>query len=429
MARKVQFVVILMILTLCFSSRTLADTAKSASEVDKGEVARKGTEARRSGGGGTGTRNRSSASSRTEQRKSTTSETAGRRGGGGGGGAATEARGAIAADEPNLIEPWRESSQMQQIDSPNSLRIAILDSEDGNRPIAEVLSDLVEENNPFRARELILTILLRKQEALPVLGEALQSGSPATKWTVLSLLCKNLGWREMSDQVLNILTDPNTPDKVLIRAVAAAAVLDIKGGAQTIRAVFAESKNDNVREVAIRALGELKHSDAKNDLRNALKDPTTRIALAAAESLGKMDDPNGYSIAAKHLSHSNWFIRKLAAQALGQIGTDAALNTLELHLASEKSPTAKAETEISINRISMKRKSKAERLANLSQLLDSKNRFVSRWAHEHILKESPQASIPIFSQRTITAQGKLRKAAQIYLLLAEERTQERGVRQ
>lgn len=342
--------------------------------------------------------------------------------GGGGGGAASEATGSMAADEPSLFRPSGESLQIvEQVDSPNSLRIAILDLEDGNRPIAEVLSDLVEENNPFRARELILAILLRKQEALPVLSEALQSGSHATKWTVLSLLCKNLGWREMSDQVLNVVRDPNTPDRVLTRAIAAAAVLDMKEGADVIRRVFAESKNDNVREVAIRALGELKHSDARNDLKNALTDPSIRIVLAAADSLGKMGDPNGYSIAAKNLDHSDWFVRKLAAAALGHIGTDEALNRLSDHLINETSPMARAEAEIAISQMSMDRMARSERLLRMQQLLDSKNLFVSRWAHKEMLKRFPEECISIFRERSLKSSGKSKETAEIYLLLGEER--------
>jgi hypothetical protein len=345
--------------------------------------------------------------------------------GGGGGSYAdsllTEAS-LTAVDEPNLTRPLREGLQTIQLGPSQSLRGIILSSEDSNRPASEMLSELVQENNPFRARELILTILLRKEEALPALEEALQSGSDAAKWTVLSLICKNLRWPEMSDQVLQILKDPNTPDKVLARAVAAAAALSIKAGAETIRMLLAESKNDDVREVTIRALGELRHADVKSDLKNALMDPSPRIAIAAAESLAKMGDPNGYSVAAKYLDHADWFIRTLAVRAMGHIGTDEALDRLTLHLAIERSPTAKAEIEIALNRISLAPMTRAQRVARLQQLLDSENRFVSRWAHKQVLKEFPDECIPIFQERSTKASGRLRRAAEIYLLLAEELT-------
>jgi len=300
------------------------------------------------------------------------------------------------------------------------LRERILEGTYGKKPIVEVLPDLVEENNPSQAREQILAILLRKQEALPVLKEALLTGSDATKWTILSLLQKNLQWQEMSDEVLASINDPSLPDKVLARAISASVALDITGAGETIQAIFLENKNDDVREVAIRAIGELNQGDAKDDLRNALAEPSTRIALAAAEALGKMGDSSGYSIAAKHIDHSDWFIRKLAAQALGHIGTDAALNALEIHLASDESPMAKAEIEISINRIAMKRESRGERLSHLSQLLDSESRFVLRWAHKQILKEFPDECIPIFRERSRTAPEKLKRVSEMHLLLAEE---------
>lgn len=309
------------------------------------------------------------------------------------------------ADDPNVVARLRES---------------ILAGPYGKKPVIEVLQDLVEENSPFQSREQILAIVLRKQEALPVLKEALLTGSDATKWTVLSLLQKNLQWQEMSDEVLASLNDSSLPDKVLARAIAASVALDIIAAGETIQAILAENENDDVREVAIRAIGELNHGDAKNDLTNALTEPSTRIALAAAESLGKMGDPSGFSIVAKHMDHSDWFMRKLAAQALGHIGTDAALNALEIHLGSEESPMAKAEIEISINRISMKRESRAEQLSHLSELLDSENRFVLRWAHEHILKEFPNECIPIFRERSQTAPEKLKRVSEMYLLLAEE---------
>ncbi len=68
----------------------------------------------------------------------------------------------------------------------------------------------------------------------------------------------------------------------------------------------------------------------------------------------------------------------------------------------------------------MNRESRAERLSHLIQLLDSENRVVSRWAHEHTLKEFPNECISIFRERSRTAPEKLKRVSEMYLLLAEE---------
>ena len=220
--------------------------------------------------------------------------------------------------------------------------------------------------------------------------------------------------------LLSIINDPQVPDKILGRAIAAAAILGLQESAETIWVRVSDRESPDVREVGIRALGELKFKNALNDLKLSLKDPSIRISLAAADSLGKMDDSAGYDIAAKYMDYSDWFIRKLAAEALGSIGTDEALNRLNVHLVTETSPMATSETEIAINRISMKRMTKPERFACMQQLLDSENRFVSRWAHKQMLKEFPDECIPIFRERSLKAPGRLKEAAEIYLLLGEE---------
>ena len=410
-------------LWLLLLSSSLLYAAEPASKVDEEKVDQKKSESASSGG--IGNKRRTGTSSRTKERKDTASETAGPRGGGGGAGAAVEAAVPIAANEPNILGSSVEDLQTAQVDSLDNLRASVLDSEDGNRPIVKLLSDLVEENNPFRARKLILTILLRKGEALPVLKEALQTGSDATKWTVLSMLQKDLLWEETSTEIVAIIGDPNTSDKVLCRAIAAATAMNIEPAA-TIISPLINRENEDVRQVAILALGELKYVGAKNDLLNVLNYPSTRIAIAAAESLGKMDDPNGYSVASKYLDSSDWFVRKLAAEALGHIGTDEALSRLKLHLVSETSPMARTEIEIAMNRISMKRMTKPERIAHLRQLLDSEHRFVSRWAYKHMLEKFPDECVSIFGQRVQTTRGQRQRTAEIYLLLAEERTKGGG---
>ncbi len=343
---------------------------------------------------------------------------------GGGGAAATKvapgSTNLIVVGEHNQVKPSPEHLQKGQIDPSDNLRTAILASEDGKRPIREVVLDLVEENNPLRARELILTILLRKKEALPVLKEILRTGPDVEKYTVLSLLQKNLQWQQTSEEILGIINNPNTSDRILRRAMAAASALQIQQAGKKIWAIFSESDSNDVREVAILALGILQYTNSKKGLESALQDPSERIALAAAESLGRMDNPSGYFVAVRHLDHSNWFIRKLAVKALGHIATDEALDALELRFDNESSSGTKAEMEIAINLIAMKRMARTDHLTHLQQLLDSKDRFVSRWAHKRILKEFPDESVLIFKERSKDKKGEEKNIAEIYLMKAEE---------
>ena len=255
---------------------------------------------------------------------------------------------------------------------------------------------------------------------MPVLKDTLRTGSDVEKWTILSMIQKNLRWQETSEEVLEIIDDPNVPDKVLGRAIAVAAVLDVQEAGESIRAKILGSKNPDIREVAIRALGRLRYKDSLNDLKDALRDPSIRVSLAAADSLGKMGDPYGYNIAEKYLDHSDWFIRKLAVQALGNIGTDTAVNRLNLHLDSESSPMAKAETKISINKITMKEMVKDKAFDHLKKLLDSEDRFVSRWAYKHIFENYPEKRTGLFQKRLQSNSKKVREEAIIHLLMSEE---------
>jgi HEAT repeat protein len=206
--------------------------------------------------------------------------------------------------------------------------------------------------------------------------------------------------------------------------MAAASALDIREAGVHINSIFLETENSDVREVAILAMGVLKFTEAKKDLENTLDDPSERVALSAAESLGRMGNASGYPVAIYHLNHSKWFIRRLAARAIGYIETEGVIEELEAHLNRERSPGVRSEVEISMNRISIRRMEKSKRLNHLQRLLDSKNRFISRWAHYKILNEFPDESISIFRKRAQDKERGFKKAAVIYQLRAEERAKE-----
>ena len=95
---------------------------------------------------------------------------------------------------------------------------------------------------------------------------------------------------------------------------------DIKGLIKALR----YRKDEGVRQVAARALGEIKDPRAVEPLSAALKDAEWRVRLAAAEALGEIKDPRAVEPLSAALKDAEWVVCIAAAQALDHLGWEPA---------------------------------------------------------------------------------------------------------
>jgi len=289
----------------------------------------------------------------------------------------------------------------KQLSRDEDLRISILESELGREPVNALLDSLVTSATP--QPDVLLALLVRKDETLPHLLQLLQTGSPEEQVTVLLLLQKTLRWPQAGRHVLTLLTDPDTSQDVRLRAAATAATLGIVEAGPVLLRMLQLADDADERELIAKAVGILRYEPAISILKNTLADSSQRVRLAAASALGRLHDASGLAEATDSIHDEHWFIRKLAVEALGSIANEESQSVLNRLQNTETSPFVQAEIRIALSRIALTRLAKDEQAAFLISLLDDDYIHVRRWARKHLCEHFPQEAVPAFSQRSASA--------------------------
>jgi HEAT repeat protein len=143
-------------------------------------------------------------------------------------------------------------------------------------------------------------------------------------------------------EVENILRERLATDKELdVQAAAADGI-----GALKLTTAYPDLEeryqtNDWVLRLSIVAtLGELGNHQALNLLKDALKSSESLIQAAAISALGELKHPEAISLIQPFMNDADWQTRYRVAQALTNVGGDAAQPLLELLSQDEITPVA-----------------------------------------------------------------------------------------
>jgi len=105
-----------------------------------------------------------------------------------------------------------------------------------------------------------------------------------------------------------------------------------------------QTDTPKVRAAAAAALGNV--TDAENDLIEALKDEDTWVRYFAAKSLGRLRSSLSVPKLIELANHDSFtHVRIAALEALGQIGSPNAINTIQAHLTSDDRDVARVARE------------------------------------------------------------------------------------
>ncbi len=176
---------------------------------------------------------------------------------------------------------------------------------------------------------------LGHSEYLPVFRNAIASEDQTVRANAALLLGKS-GDKSALKYLRWALQRKDSDDRVVLQAAEAIAML---GDEQIYPKLWTRliSAYADDRVIGISAMGALGTEQAKNALFTMLEDPVLEVRLAAAEQLGKLNDPVG-EIEVKRVFEQNVLanmdemgqerVKVLAALAIGEIGT----KTLTDHL-------------------------------------------------------------------------------------------------
>jgi|GEM_PF-1176572 len=142
------------------------------------------------------------------------------------------------------------------------------------------------------------------------------------------------------DRVLDFIAE-RIPEESAYRVPVVRSLIGIKGqhAEPVIKRIASllEDKNSYVRERAADALGEIGNEKAVDELILALSDEDRSVRWRAASALGEIGNEKAVDALILALSDEYSYVRERAAEALGKIGNEKAVDALILALSDEYS--------------------------------------------------------------------------------------------
>ncbi len=132
----------------------------------------------------------------------------------------------------------------------------------------------------------------------------------------------SLGGAESFAYIQEIATSDSEP-KTRLLAIRAAVMTEDKAAPDLIAKVLADDSSDIVKEEAATLCGQFVHKATSKAAREALSDVSWPVVLAAAVSLGKIQDAQAIPLLVTHLENDNYLMRASAAAGLGRIARKA----------------------------------------------------------------------------------------------------------
>ena len=129
--------------------------------------------------------------------------------------------------------------------------------------------------------------------------------------------------KDGAELLVQIVQKGAEPSEVRVNALIALGKIAGPGGIEVLREALGE-RDPSIREAAAKALGEigLKASEVVVDLCESLRDENASVRKAAAEALAKIGLAS-LDCLITALNHRYWYVRELAAWALGELGPAA----------------------------------------------------------------------------------------------------------
>ncbi len=202
------------------------------------------------------------------------------------------------------------------------------------------------------------------------IGSILNSGLDIAVFVVLALYIKD---RQIVDLLLaKIFSFTEGPNRVALDVITADAYNNVEGAFEDLLKAL-ESPDDEIREDAVKAIGEINDIRAVRPLIRRLNDRDRFIRRESAKILGHLGDLQAISHLIGVLGDEDRSVREAAAEALGAIGTPAVNSLFE----ALKNPVwqVKVGAIVALRIIGDKRA-----IPPLINSLEDQNRFVRREA-------------------------------------------------
>jgi HEAT repeat protein len=295
------------------------------------------------------------------------------------------------------------------------LRKSILDGPYGKKVIYELVDDLIETEGS-QLEEVYLALSLRKQEAVRIVLEKLETGTPAAKRKVTKLL-RYGRWPEAVPKLLEVVSSDNEHEISRTGALYALGAIGDRSAGPTIAELLDKpNRSPTEKRIMIATLARLNYRTAIPKIKEYLTHENLLVRIFSARALAELGQTVDAAILFDALQNEDYVVRQEACGALGSVGGPNVISKLEDVSQNDPHSSVRSAARIALNRSKTSRLPEAEKSRLIKGLVSDPDKNVRSWAIETLDRECGENGKKSLREMASQQTSEGRKAA-IHLLM------------
>lgn len=313
------------------------------------------------------------------------------------------------------------TSDAQAIPDPNfidEIRSEIVNGPDGTKPMGVIVSEFIKtEGSSLEDKSLAMA--LRKQEALPILLQELDTGTPYDKRKVTKFL-RMARWNETVPKLLEIATSDQEHELSRIAALHTLGSIGNKSIAQSLVPLLKkDNRGSTEKRIIIATLARLKYRPAISSIEPFINHENPLVRIFALRALAELGQSVDKKILFSFLESEDYVIRQETCGALGVIGGYDAIIKLQSMAQNDWHEAVRDAAQMALYEIEARGLKHAQQCTFYEQMALNSDKKISNWAIQKLAHECGENGKEMLRKlaRHDTSQG--RKSA-VYLILSNE---------
>lgn len=294
-------------------------------------------------------------------------------------------------------------------------RSKLLSSPYGTAPIKDVIRALKETPGGPDIQSLFQVLALRKQEALPLVKEGLQTGEMWEKHMLTKFLRLCL-WPETQPELLALATAKTEhwlPRQGALYALGSLG--DASIGPEAVAILTAAESRDDLQMAAISTIARVGFRDGASAISRFLENDNIHIRLFATRALAELGEPVNKESLLAALQNSDYVVRQEASETLWAVAGQDITEKLQTVAKSDFNEAVRDAAAQSLLRRELQGRNAAEKVAILKSALDGTGRLTALWVLRTMLEQGGEEGRAAVSQLTTRA-DRLGERARAYLI-------------
>jgi len=287
----------------------------------------------------------------------------------------------------------------------------------GTAPIKDVIRALKDTPGGPDIQLLFQVLALRKQEALPLVKEGLQTGEMWEKH-ILTKFLRLCPWPETKLELLALATAKTEhwlPRQGALYALGSLG--DPSIGPEAVAILTAAESRDNLQMAAISTIARVGFRDGASAIGRFLEHDNIHVRLFATRALAELGEPVNKDFLLAALQNADYVVRQEASETLWAVAGQDITEKLQAVAKSDSNEAVRDAAAQSLLRREIQGRNAAEKVAILKSALDGTERLTALWVLRTMLEQGGEEGRAAVSQLT-TRDDRLGERARAYLIFS-----------